>query len=156
MALVQSWYDARAAAGIDRYQIQVPTRRCRRSEQAGNNRIKDAPKYLVRAQAAISTPLARKGSGLPESIPCNQKMTAQTQRASIMTSHITPVAETRKPGAKSVAAAASVGAASVGAAIFGDAVKRSARRYVPKTRASAGRRKPMCHARSDQPATIPT
>ena len=62
-----------------------------------------------------------------------------------MVSHITLVEETKTPGVKSVAAAAT----------SGYSVNRRAKWYVPSISTTAGNRNAKCSDRSDHPASLP-
>jgi hypothetical protein len=122
-----------------------------RSESTGieytrSNGIKAAPKYFVRADAAINVPETKRSRFLRGSSPSIQKYAAHIHRASIIVSHITLLAETSMPGVKRVQSAASKG----------ERVNLRARKYVPKTNAIATRRKPRCSAHSDHPRQRPT
>jgi hypothetical protein len=64
---------------------------------------------LVSAARAINTPDVIRKSGFRGSRPSIQKIAAHTQIASIMTSHMTLLAEISKPGVRSVLSAASNG-----------------------------------------------
>src|SRR5579872_1202414 len=118
--------------GTRKYKAHHRNRLLRAIEYASSNGNKQIPKYLVSAANARSRLDAIKYDCLPSSKPSIQSTAAQIQNASIMTSHMTPLAETSTPGVSSAAAVA----------ISGDCVKRVLNRYVPKTSASAGSRNP--------------
>ena len=73
--------------------------------------------------------------------PSSQKTSAQTQNASMSTSHISVVAETKKSGANKTSSATSSGRVQ----------NCCASRHVPQTTASAGNRKAVCKPTSLQP-----
>ena len=87
----------------------------------------------------------RKKCDLSRSSPASQKWIAHVQKASIITSHITWVAEMRKTGVKSVSKAT----------VAGLWQSRRASAKVPSTAATAGSNA-RCIANSLKPATKPT
>src|SRR3989304_2187004 len=95
-------------------------------------------KYFVTAAAAINKAERIKKIWFPPSALRSHRTTAHTQNASIIMSDMTVVLETMKTGQSSVARAA----------ISGSVQKRNARKYVPKTAATAGTRKARCSAAS--------
>ena len=72
--------------------------------------MRQTPKYFVNAASAIKTRRRRQPAGNRlRASPSNHNAAAQTQNASIITSHITVVLEIRKTGVNKVASAASIG-----------------------------------------------
>src|SRR6267154_1742514 len=86
-------------------------RRSRASVQTASKGTRLIPKYFVRVAAEISPAETSKRHDCCRSKPANQNSSAQIQSASIITSHITLVAETRNTGVNKVKSAARKGAA---------------------------------------------
>src|SRR3954469_17806908 len=101
-------------SGTRKYKAHNPNRRLRATEYASSSGNRQIPKYLVSAAKLKIRLDAIRYERLPSSIPSIQSTAAQTQNASIMTSHIRLVAETSTPGVNSAAVVA----------INGDRVKR--------------------------------
>src|ERR1700730_6107622 len=115
-------------------------------EYTSSSKIREAPKYFVRAEAAINTAETKRNQFRRGSSPSIQKYAAHIHKANIIVSHITLLAETSMPGVSSVQRAASKG----------ERVNLLAKQYVPKTSAIATKMKPRCNARSDHPRQRPT
>ena len=67
------------------------------------------PKYFVRAASVTKTAATTSLRKSSRASPSNQNTVAQTQKASIITSHMIVVLEIRKTGENKVANAASIG-----------------------------------------------
>src|SRR5215471_21009271 len=89
--------------------MEAEIRRRLESEYATSSGSSAAPKYLVKAQAAMNIAASANCQCWPESSASSQKTSASIQSASIRMSHMTVVLETKKPGLNNVASAASKG-----------------------------------------------
>src|SRR6266550_5888617 len=121
-------------------------RRSRTTVQAASKGTRLIPKYFVRVAAEISPAETSKRHDCWRARPANQNSSAHSQSASIITSHITLVAETRNRGVKIVTSAAK----------NGSRLKRRASANVPKTDNTAQKKKAECSASSLQPKTLAT
>src|SRR4030095_6023887 len=102
------------------------------------------PKYFVSAAAAARTDARKRSCAEFRSRARIQHSIDHTQSARSQTSHITPVAETRKTGVKRRRSAASKG----------ELQRRRARKNVPRTAAITGTRNAPCIAGSLQPRKL--